>query len=272
MASPPSSKRGGPSLMELRYAAEEKEHAEVERAFADLEYWSSVWATQHPPFFDKLCASPFVGALASTWGLGEKARCLIPGCGRGYNVSALAATRPTFYVLGVDLCPVAVRLAEERQLAEFAFAEKLEIDPPFPLQAAEYRLGNFFKLPAAHPENRFDLVLDDSFLCMLDPRVRPGWAKKMAALVKVGGQLVVAIYPIMDRDPKAGGPPFALSIAGVRDLLIEEGFKPLAIDVLPPELCHAATATALGAEDSSPNAPRTALGRFVRLHDEEEAM
>lgn len=258
--------------MEMRYAEEEKERVEVERSYADTEYWSSVWARQHPPFFDKLCASPFVAALSSTWGLREKARCLIPGCGRGYNVSALATAQPTFYVLGVDLCPAAVSLAKERQLAEFAFQEKLELPAPFPLQAVEYRCANFFKLPAAHPENRFDLVLDDCFLCMLDPRVWPGWAKKMSALVKAGGQLVVAIFPIMERDAKAAGPPFALSIARVRDLLLEQGFKALAIESMPPELCHAGRGGVGSAgKESSPNAPRTALGRFLRLEEEEES-
>ena len=289
MASPPVAR--GMSIMDVRRAAEQKERDELENALADLGYWGHVWATEHPPYFDRLSAPHFVQVYSKDWGIKDNARCLVPGCGRGYSVTALAT--PQRYVLGVDLCPQAIVLAKERLLAEMAFYDKLEVEAPFPLRNAEFKAQDFFRLGTCHPESLFDFVLDDAFVSMLDPRVWPDWAKKMAALVKVGGSLVVAIHPIMQRDV-ALGPPYGMSIPAVRDLLVEVGFRMEFVDMLPPHMLRADRGgagggvlegdEACGEEEKagggiagnpnpnpnpSPNR-RGALGRFVREADEEK--
>jgi len=82
-----------------------------------------------------------------------------------------------------------------------------------------------------------DFILDYTFLCAIHPDMRDAWAKRMHSLLKDSGLLMVAIFAICNKE---GGPPFALSLEGVKDLC--EGVGGLRceeLEMLPPELCHA---------------------------------
>ena len=207
-------------------------------------------------------------------------RALVPGCGRGYDVTALACDGR--YVVGVDMCEDAIFSATERLRQILELCEQCVQPPIPPLNSLEFRCVSFFEMETDVPEKLYDFVYDYTFLCALDPRVHKQWKKKMAELVKVDGELLCVVYPIMD---KVGGPPWAMSLEYVEKLCFPE-FEPFtdfayegplkslpwsnaaaAIEMLPPELCHAGRD---GVED--PNAAATGIIRFKRVEPDDEDM
>lgn len=81
---------------------------------------------------------------------------------------------------------------------------------------AKFILANFFVdgdfLSNTHPDTEdrtFDLIYDQTFLCALDPSMRPKWAARMGELLSPSGHLICMEYPL-GKDPKLGGPPHGL--------------------------------------------------------------
>jgi methyl halide transferase len=149
-------------------------------------------------------------------------RALVPGCGRGYDVYALAS--PDRIAVGVELSAGAVAAAQAFQY------------PCTTPENAQFKQGNFFELD---PQDKYDFIYDYTFLCALDPSVRSDWARQMGALVKPGGVLLTLVFPICE---KIGGPPFAVNLALVEELLMtgEQAGKwqKEVLEILLPELCH----------------------------------
>jgi methyl halide transferase len=146
-------------------------------------------------------------------------RALVPGCGRGYDIAALA-TKDRF-VVGLDLSPQGVKEAGEYLAAQ-----------PQPSTTYELVCGDFFAFE--HEGGAFDFVYDYTFLCALHPSARTAWAAKMAALIRPGGLLVTLQFPLRpygDSHPRDAppdytrGPPFLLSQTLYRDLLLPVGFE-----------------------------------------------
>ncbi len=52
---------------------------------------------------------------------------------------------------------------------------------------------------------RYDLIIEQTFFCALDPSLRPAYAKKMKELLKPGGKLVGLLFTSV---PNEAGPPF----------------------------------------------------------------
>jgi ubiquinone/menaquinone biosynthesis C-methylase UbiE len=186
-----------------------------------------------------------------------KGRALVPGCGRGYDVTALATKDR--YVLGLDISETAVKAARERRdaLPEEACQHKPN---------ADFQTTSFFELDASSEDKKFDFVYDYTFLCALDPSVRPQWAQKMAELVKREGELLTLVFPI--RPPDEKGPPFAVSLELYRELLEPVGFRCEELALLPPELCHEGRDGYAPAEDVAAQRKAmgsTGVGRWVRL-------
>lgn len=191
-------------------------------------YWEGVWrqatAAVAAPRFDVGGAhAELVRALAA--GEIPPGRALVPGCGRGYDVVALAA--PDRVAIGVDISETGV--AEARAYLERALPRQ---------RAAEgsgVHCADFFGLataggPAGGP---VDAVYDYTFLCALPPSLRGAWAAAMAALVRPGGVLLTLQFPIRPSEAvgystthPAGspldftaGPPFLLTPSLYHELL-----------------------------------------------------
>jgi SAM-dependent methyltransferase len=117
-------------------------------------------------------------------------RVLVPGCGTGYEVRLFAEHGHD--VLAIDFSDEAVAAAR-RKLG---------------LQVGK---ADFFALD----EGQFDVVYERAFLCAL-PRPRwADWARRMAELVRPGGELVGFFYI----DDNLRGPPFGTSKQGLNELL-----------------------------------------------------
>ena len=110
-------------------------------------------------------------------------RILIPGGGNSYEAEYLFTQGFTnVYVVDVSA------------IAKENFLKRI---PSFP--EAQFLVTNFFELT-----EKFDLILEQTFFCALDPSLRPAYAKKMNELLVDNGRLVGLLFDF----PLAGGPPF----------------------------------------------------------------
>jgi len=111
-------------------------------------------------------------------------RILIPGCGNAWEGEYLLKSgfKNTWLV---DISPEAV-------------AKFLERFPEFPVH--QVITGDFFDL-----NEKFDLILEQTFFCALDPSLRGAYAEKMHDLIRPGGRLVGLLF---DTDRHNEHPPF----------------------------------------------------------------
>ncbi|CAN0488763.1 unnamed protein product, partial [Ectocarpus sp. 8 AP-2014] len=165
--------------------------------------------------------------VVSRAGVLPKGRALVPGCGRGYD--SIAFGKSGYDSIGLDLSPTGVEqakalLAEEKE-ADISGKARQELGKP---------RRDFFKF-SPEQEGKFDVILDYTFLCALDPAARDDWADHMVSLLSPEGELVTIIFPIVEKE---GGPPFAVSESIVSDLLEPRGLKAIHLEKLEPSLCH----------------------------------
>ncbi len=120
---------------------------------------------------------------------------LIPGCGNAYEAAYLLETGFTNVTL-IDISPLVTAEVSER-LRKYLHKQLRIVT------------GDFFDL-----EGKFDLIIEQTFLCALDPFYRGRYAQKVKALLKPGGKLTGVLF---NRD-FVGGPPFSGSIQEYRQL------------------------------------------------------
>jgi SAM-dependent methyltransferase len=113
---------------------------------------------------------------------------LIPGCGNAYEADYLH--RQGFKnVTILDIAEAPIELFKKKH-------------PGFPEE--NIVLGDFFTHQA-----EYDLILEQTFFCALDPSLRKQYVEKMAGLLKPGGKLAGLLFNVtFEKD----GPPFGGSI------------------------------------------------------------
>jgi len=163
--------------------------------------WEDAWREGRTGW-DAGCASPTLRRLVAE-GSVAPGRALVPGCGAGYDVFALAADDRV--AVGLDLAPTA-----GERFAALREQQSLSADH------AQIVIGDFF---GYLPEARFDVIFDYTFLCAIEPDQRQAWAEKMDALLADGGELITLIFPVTDVPMRPGGPPYCMSPELVRELL-----------------------------------------------------
>ena len=121
-------------------------------------------------------------------------RVLVPGCGTGHDVRALAATADE--VIGLDIAPSAVARAKQQPT----------------VGAESYQLGDLFALPAKM-RGAFDVVFEHTCFCAIDPSMREKYVDAVAGALKPGGHLIAIFYLDPDLEPGQSGPPFGVTKA-----------------------------------------------------------
>lgn len=165
----------------------------------DAAFWTDRYQRGETDW-DKGAPSPgLVDFLAA--GKYKPGRVIVPGCGRGHDVRALA--RAGFDVTGVDVAAAAVRDATAQTTADG-------------LPNARFVRANFFKLP---PKLRgpYDWMFEHTFFCAIDPALRERYVETVARLLRPGGWLLGVFYNIQPES----GPPFGTT----REELVER-FSP----------------------------------------------
>ncbi|WMV40848.1 hypothetical protein MTR67_034233 [Solanum verrucosum] len=138
--------------------------------------WDKCWEKGMTPW-DLGQPTPILVHLHQTGTL-PKGRALIPGCGSGHDVVAIAS--PERFVVGLDVSENAIKQATKlfsssKSAENFAFLE-----------------ADFFSW---RPTQLFDLIFDYTFFCAIEPEMRSRWASKIRDLLKPDGELITLIFP-----------------------------------------------------------------------------
>lgn len=158
--------------------------------------WENRYRAGDTPW-EKGQAAPALKELLGKLKLGDWGRgpVLVPGCGLGHDVRALAALG--IAVLGLDVSPTAVERARE-----------------FPRAGAEiYEVGDFLD-SAWRAGREFSALWEHTCFCAIDPGVRGRYAEAAAACLPEGG-LLAGVFFLNPYDPgeEACGPPFGVTVA-----------------------------------------------------------
>jgi len=160
--------------------------------------WEAQYQKGETPW-DKGAPSPaLVDFLA---GEPVKGRVLVPGCGLGHDVRALAAQGAE--VVGLDIAPSAIEAARR-----------------IPVVANErFELGDLFALPA-ELRGAFDWVWEHTCFCAIDPAMRPAYVDAVHGALTRGGHLLAIFYLDPGNSSPGEGPPFEVSIAELDRLFL----------------------------------------------------
>ena len=124
-------------------------------------------------------------------------RVLVPGCGAGHDVRAIAAKGSAF-VLGLDISPSALRLAES-----------------FLKTGNETYLRGDFLSGEAVPSDSFDAIFEHTCFCAIPPGRRGDYARASHAALDAGGLLLAVFFTNPEHsDPHS--PPFGCDPAEIR--------------------------------------------------------
>lgn len=171
--------------------------------------WEKCWVEGVTPW-DLGRPTPIVLHLLQTGNL-PKGRVLIPGCGSGYDVVAIACSER--YVIGLDISDTLVKKVTERTSSlpnanHFTFIKE-----------------DFFTW---RPDELFDMIFEYVFFCAIEPNMRETWAKSVDELLKPDGELITLMYPM--GDDYEGGPPYKISVAEYEEVLVPLGFKIVSVE------------------------------------------
>jgi SAM-dependent methyltransferase len=164
------------------------------------EFWEKRFATGDMPW-DRGEANPQLGAWRATGAL-KPCRILVPGCGSGHEVAALAAAR--FEVTALDYSPEAIARTRARLDAESLKATVIEADAL-----------------AWQPEKPFDAIYEQTCLCALYPDQWRAYADQLHRWLTPSGKL----FALFVQFPRPGaadgiieGPPYHCDIHAMRAL------------------------------------------------------
>jgi SAM-dependent methyltransferase len=157
--------------------------------------WEERYRTGDTPWEKGAPAPPLLEWIARRGPL--HGNILVPGCGSGHDVRAIAAASQTAQVVGMDVSPSALDQARR-----------------FPRAGQEtYQLANLFDLPAVLT-GRVEWVFEHTCFCAIDPQQRPDYVRAILSVLQPKGFLL-AIFYLNPWDPseapEGGGPPFGVT-------------------------------------------------------------
>ena len=155
--------------------------------------WEELYKEGETPW-DKGAAHP---GLAEAFDRAKLSRrVLVPGCGTGHDVAAIASRGEISQVTGIDLAPSAVEAAR-RRLVESPHTNVARAD--------------LFALPARF-RGAFDVLWEHTCFCAIDPSRRNDYVNVVANALRPGGHLLGIFFlrPWDTAEENAtAGPPFA---------------------------------------------------------------
>ncbi len=119
---------------------------------------------------------------------------LIPGCGNAYEAEYIA-NKGFKNIHLIDIAPTVVESLQNKY-----------INTP----AITVSLGDFFE-----HDGQYDLILEQTFFCAIDPKLRPQYAVKMSQLLRPQGKLCGVLFGI---EFEKAGPPFGGQLQEYRNL------------------------------------------------------
>ena len=147
----------------------------------DDTYWSSRYKEKQTGWDIGYCSTPLQNYFDQL--PNKRLRILIPGAGFGHEAIYL-------HNLGFNQVHVA-------DLAQEPLDRLRQVCPDFPVNQLHHE--DFFK-----HQGQYDLIIEQTFFCALDPVLREDYVQKMKELLLPGGKLIGVLF---NRDFE-GGPPF----------------------------------------------------------------
>lgn len=170
----------------------------------DAHYWNSQYIS-NTTGWDLGMPSPALVAFIDT--LEKKdIRILIPGCGNAYEAEYLLEAGFSNITL-IDISAELVKKLQER------FAGNANIT---------VILGDFFEL-----KGQFDVILEQTFFCALQPFMREHYVQKMRELLDENGILAGLMF---NRNFEKPGPPFGGSANDYQKLFEANGLEMVEIE------------------------------------------
>lgn len=175
------------------------------REFLSADYWNERYLN-NASHWDLGVVSPplktYIDQLAD-----KNLSILIPGAGNSYEAVYLMEQGFTNITV-IDIAPSVIQVLQEK----------------YPNQKSiQFIETDFFKW-----EGKYDLIIEQTFFCALDPVLRNNYVKHMASLLKQNGKLVGLLF----NRAFEGGPPFG----GDRDSYLQLFSSHFNFQTLTP--CH----------------------------------
>ena len=126
-------------------------------------------------------------------------RMLVPGCGTGHDLVALAGSGAS-QVLGLDIAPGGVAAATERTAA---------------LPQVSVMEGDLFTFAHDQGREQFDWVFEHTCFCAIPRERRDDYVSAVASALKPGGSLLAIFYlhPWDAGEDQEQGPPFRSEVS-----------------------------------------------------------
>lgn len=156
--------------------------------------WEALYQAENTGW-DRGDVSPALQIWLDQTVLKEGASILIPGCGRGYEVVALA--KLGFDVTAIDLAPSAIEVLNQG-LTDAGVSATIVCADIFSYQT----------------EHQFDVVYEQTCLCAIEPNQRADYERCLEKWIKSGGKLLFS----MMQTGEAGGPPYHCELSEMRIL------------------------------------------------------
>lgn len=149
----------------------------------DQTYWEQCYVNHQSPWDMGSASTPLISYLEKQ---NRDASILIPGAGRAWEVDWMLEQGFNDLTV-IDLSNTALQEAMER-IPHSGQVKWIE--------------GNFFE-----HIGHYDLIMEQTFFCALDPQLRPDYALKMKSLLKEGGKLFGLLFnfPLSTEGPPFGG-------------------------------------------------------------------
>jgi len=155
--------------------------------------WNARYLTQDIPW-DKGEPHPvlpiFLSKNDGLFSEGKK-HTLVPGCGYGHDLSAIAPH--SHHITGLDISEEAILKASQL----------------YPQQNISWELGDFFRW---HSEKTisYDVIWEHTCFCAISPEKRENYARSASQLLRPGGYLC-GIFFLNPNMPPGQGPPFGVT-------------------------------------------------------------
>jgi SAM-dependent methyltransferase len=187
----------------------------MQHQFDEL-YWNNRWQ-ENKTQWDIGAASPALVTFMKQQP-DKSVAVLIPGCGNAYEAEALLALGFSNITL-LDISEVLAALLQAKWKDNKAIRLFQE---------------DFFK-----HNRQYDIILEQTFFCALNPTLRPAYTSKMSELLKPGGQLAGLLF---NRRFSEEEPPFGGSLEEYQSLF---GTK---FEILKLEPCYNSILPRTGSE------------------------
>ncbi len=150
----------------------------------DKDYWETRYAEQKTGWDVGTISTPLKTYFDQL--LNNELRILIPGAGNGHEAVYLFDSGFT-NVHVLDISPLAIRHFHS-------------IRPDFP--STQVHVGDFWK-----HEGVYNLIVEQTFFCAIDPKLRAYYCSKVASLLAPEGKLIGLLWsvPMNEHQPPFGG-------------------------------------------------------------------